>query len=49
MVTDTALHRYPYYHDSQDLPNQVDYAKTARVVLGLRQVIAARANDTENN
>ncbi len=49
MVTDTAPHRYPYYHDPQDLPNKVDYAKTARVVLGLRKVVEALANDTENN
>lgn len=48
MVTDTAPRRYPYYHDPQDVPEQVDYAKTARVVLGLRQVVAALANDTEN-
>jgi len=49
MVTDTAPRRYPYYHDSQDVPSQVDYAKTARVVLGLRKVVEALANDTENN
>lgn len=44
MVTDTAPLRYPYYHDPQDLPKQVDYAKTARVVLGLRQVVAVLAS-----
>lgn len=48
MVTDTAPLRYPYYHDLQDLPQQVDYAKTARVVWGLRQVVAALANDTDD-
>ncbi len=35
MVTDTALFRYPYYHQREDTPDKVDYARLARVVQGL--------------
>ncbi len=38
MVTDTALFRYPAYHTSDDTPDQVDYARLARVVAGLEHV-----------
>lgn len=43
MVTDTALFRYPAYHTAADTPDQVDYARLARVVSGLEQVIARLA------
>jgi hypothetical protein len=39
MVTDTALFRYPYYHNAEDTPDKVDYDSLARVVVGLRAVI----------
>ncbi len=40
MVTDTAPFRYPYYHTPDDTPQQVDYERMARVVVGLEAVIA---------
>ena len=39
MVTDTALFRYPYYHDADDTPDKVNYDALARVVIGLQAVI----------
>lgn len=39
MVTDTALYRYPYYHTSQDTPEQINFEYLARVVSGLEEVI----------
>jgi hypothetical protein len=39
MVTDTALFRYPHYHTAQDTPDQLDYARLARVVEGLDGVV----------
>lgn len=46
MVTDTAFYRYGPYHTEGDTPEQVDYARTARVVAGLARVIAALAADS---
>jgi hypothetical protein len=40
MVTDTAPFRYPYYHTSDDTPDKVNYARLARVVVGLEGAIA---------
>ena len=37
MITDTALFRYPHYHKATDTPDKVDYAKLARITLGLEQ------------
>lgn len=39
MVTDTAPFRYPYYHTANDTPDNVDYDRMARVVLGLKRVV----------
>ncbi|MHC4470699.1 MAG: M28 family peptidase [Planctomycetota bacterium] len=39
MVTDTAPFRYPHYHLATDTPDKVDYERTARVVVGLAEVI----------
>jgi hypothetical protein len=39
MVTDTAPFRYPHYHQDTDTPDKLDYARLARVTLGLRAVI----------
>jgi len=41
MVTDTAMYRYPHYHEPEDTADKVDFERTARVVRGLEQVIAA--------
>ncbi len=35
MVTDTAPFRYPHYHTGSDTPDEVDYERLARVVVGL--------------
>jgi hypothetical protein len=35
MVTDTAFLRYPYYHQSQDLPKHMNFDCMARVVRGV--------------
>lgn len=39
MVTDTAPNRYPHYHTAADTPDKVDFARMARVVSGLYNVI----------
>ena len=40
MATDTALFRYPHYHDADDTPDKLNYESLARVVTGLQAVIA---------
>lgn len=40
MATDTALFRYPYYHDADDTPDKLNYAALTRVVTGMQAVIA---------
>jgi hypothetical protein len=44
MVTDTAMFRYPHYHEPTDLPDKIDFDRTARVVEGLAATIADLAN-----
>jgi hypothetical protein len=39
MVTDTAPFRYAHYHTVHDTPDQLDYARMARVVDGLESVV----------
>ena len=39
MVTDTAPYRNPYYHELDDLPENVDYESLARVTLGLEKML----------
>jgi Zn-dependent M28 family amino/carboxypeptidase len=39
MITDTALFRYPHYHQPTDTPDKVDMDKLARVVKGIERVI----------
>ena len=39
MVTDTALFRYPHYHEKTDVPGQLTYGPMARVIVGLSRVI----------
>lgn len=44
MVTDTAPFRNPNYHRPTDKPDALDYARMARVVTGLQQVVTSLAN-----
>lgn len=44
MITDTALFRDPWYHTPRDLPENIDYERLARVVEGLRHVVADLSN-----
>jgi hypothetical protein len=44
MVTDTAPFRYAHYHTAEDTPDKLDYQRTARVVVGLDQVLDELAN-----
>lgn len=39
MITDTALYRYPHYHQPTDTPSRVDYEKLTRVVTGMGSVV----------
>ena len=39
MVTDTAMFRYPHYHEAEDTIDKIDFDRTARVVRGLEKVI----------
>jgi hypothetical protein len=40
MVTDTAMFRYPHYHEAEDTPEKIDFERMARVVRGLERVVA---------
>ncbi|MBK8010921.1 MAG: M20/M25/M40 family metallo-hydrolase [Deltaproteobacteria bacterium] len=44
MVTDTALHRNPHYHKTTDTADRLDYARMARVLTGLEQVVRELAS-----
>ena len=39
MVTDTAMFRYPHYHEAEDTPDKIDFDRMARVVRGLEKVV----------
>lgn len=39
MITDTALFRYPHYHQPTDTPDKVDVEKLARLVKGIERVV----------
>ena len=41
MVTDTAMFRYPHYHEPTDTTDKIDFERMARVVRGLKKVVAA--------
>ena len=45
MVTDTAFYRYAHYHQSSDTPDRLDYARLAKVVLGLAAVMRDLTSD----
>ena len=40
MVTDTAMFRYPHYHEPEDTIDKIDFNRMARVVRGLEKVIS---------
>ena len=35
MMTDTAMLRYQYYHRAEDTPEKLDYARLARITIGI--------------
>ncbi len=39
MITDTAIFRYPHYHELTDTPDKVDYERLARVTKGIERVL----------
>ena len=39
MVTDTALFRYPHYHEPTDTPDKVDVESLARIAKGMERVV----------
>jgi Zn-dependent M28 family amino/carboxypeptidase len=43
MITDTALFRYNHYHSPGDTPDKIKFARMARVVSGITQVVAELA------
>jgi len=45
MITDTAIFRYPYYHTARDTQEKINFDKMARVVDGVRSVVAALADE----
>lgn len=45
MITDTAVFRYPYYHTALDTADKVDFEKMARVVDGVRNVVASLSEE----
>ncbi len=49
MVTDTAVFRYPHYHTRADSVDKVDFARLARVVRGLGQVVGELSSAGDNS
>jgi hypothetical protein len=45
MVTDTAVFRYPYYHTPLDTIDKISFDRMARVVDGVRNVVASLADE----
>jgi acetylornithine deacetylase/succinyl-diaminopimelate desuccinylase-like protein len=39
MITDTAVFRYPHYHQPTDTPDRLDYMRLARVTKGIERVV----------
>ena len=46
--TDTAMFRYPHYHEAEDTPDKIDFERMARVVRGLEKVVAALVGAGQN-
>jgi hypothetical protein len=47
MVTDTALFRYPHYHETTDTVDKIEFVRYAQVVDGLAKMITDFANVQE--
>jgi Zn-dependent M28 family amino/carboxypeptidase len=45
MITDTALFRYPYYHQPDDTPDKLHYEKITRVVEGVDAAVRELAGE----
>jgi hypothetical protein len=45
MATDTAFHRYPYYHTAKDTADKVNMPKLAEATVALCRCCAAMAED----
>lgn len=45
MVTDTAMFRYPHYHQPEDTIDKIDFDRLARVVRGLERVVTVLARE----
>jgi hypothetical protein len=43
MITDTAMFGNPYYHSPLDTADRLDFARIARVVGGVRKMVATLA------
>jgi Zn-dependent M28 family amino/carboxypeptidase len=43
MITDTAVFRYPHYHEPTDTPDRLDYDRLARVTKGVERVVREMA------
>jgi len=43
MLTDTAMFRYPHYHEPEDTPDKVDFQRLTRVMDGVQRVVAELA------
>jgi hypothetical protein len=44
MITDTAVFRYPHYHQPTDTPDKLDYERLARVTRGFERMIRELAD-----
>lgn len=44
MITDTAIFRSPHYHSADDTPDKIDFDRLARVVDGIRRIVASLAD-----
>ena len=49
MVTDTAMFRYPHYHELEDTIDKMNFNRMARVVRGLETVIAELAGIVDSS
>ncbi len=47
MITDTAIFRYPHYHQATDTPDKLDYDRLARVVTGVEGMVREMANQVK--
>ena len=45
MLTDTAIMRYPHYHEPTDTPDKLDYGKMARITGALAPMVKVMVNE----